>query len=289
MATAPSCTCVCMCRSSWVGRRHAAPHMRPPRSMFAWWAASLHCIWRVYIWLAMLPILQVLRQMYTLTGGKLPIIGVGGVASGEDAYAKIKAGTPATCCFRRMLWMRCCQWEAMLRASPALPSALWWLRAAGHLFGRCAHVPPLCATAAVAPQAFAHASCHALALRCPEGSVNAPPLPAGASLVELFSCTCFCRHQIPLFFKLLPTRTLTCLQAPPWWSSTLPLRTRAKHSAFFVLVGASLVELYSAFAYEGPKLVPRVKRELAALLEKDGYSSVAEAVGADHRAAAKAK
>lgn len=49
------------------------------------------------------------------------------------------------------------------------------------------------------------------------------------------------------------------------------------------------MELYSAFAYEGPKLVPRVKRELAALLEKDGYSSVAEAVGADHRAAAMAK
>ena len=47
--------------------------------------------------------------------------------------------------------------------------------------------------------------------------------------------------------------------------------------------GASLVELYSAFAYEGPKLVPRVKRELAALLERDGFASVAEAVGADHR------
>jgi dihydroorotate dehydrogenase len=84
---------------------------------------------------------EVLRQMYTLTGGKLPIIGVGGVSSGEDAYAKIRAG-------------------------------------------------------------------------------------------------------------------------------------------------ASLVELYSAFAYEGPKLVPRVKRELAELLERDGFSSVAEAVGADHRVAA---
>lgn len=53
--------------------------------------------------------------------------------------------------------------------------------------------------------------------------------------------------------------------------------------------GASLVELYSAFAYEGPKLVPRVKRELAELLAKDGYSSVAEAVGADHRVAVKSK
>ena len=35
---------------------------------------------------------QVLRQMYTLTGGRLPIVGVGGVSSGEDAYAKIRAG-----------------------------------------------------------------------------------------------------------------------------------------------------------------------------------------------------
>ena len=49
--------------------------------------------------------------------------------------------------------------------------------------------------------------------------------------------------------------------------------------------GASLVELYSAFAYEGPKLVPRVKAELAALLERDGFASVADAVGADHRQA----
>ncbi len=45
--------------------------------------------------------------------------------------------------------------------------------------------------------------------------------------------------------------------------------------------GASLVELYSAFAYEGPALVPRVKRELAACLERDGFASVGAAVGAD--------
>lgn len=48
------------------------------------------------------------------------------------------------------------------------------------------------------------------------------------------------------------------------------------------------MELYSAFAYEGPKLVPRVKRELAELLQRDGYASVADAVGADHKAAAAA-
>jgi hypothetical protein len=43
------------------------------------------------------------------------------------------------------------------------------------------------------------------------------------------------------------------------------------------------VELYSAFAYEGPALVPRVKRELAACLARDGFPSVAAAVGADVR------
>ena len=30
--------------------------------------------------------------MYKLTAGKIPLIGVGGIASGADAYAKIRAG-----------------------------------------------------------------------------------------------------------------------------------------------------------------------------------------------------
>ncbi len=38
------------------------------------------------------PSTEILRRMYRLTGGKLPLIGVGGVASGADAYAKIRAG-----------------------------------------------------------------------------------------------------------------------------------------------------------------------------------------------------
>ncbi len=33
-----------------------------------------------------------LSDMYRLTKGKIPIIGCGGVSSGEDAYRKIKAG-----------------------------------------------------------------------------------------------------------------------------------------------------------------------------------------------------
>jgi hypothetical protein len=43
--------------------------------------------------------------------------------------------------------------------------------------------------------------------------------------------------------------------------------------------GASLVEVYTAFAYEGPALVPRIKRELAECLQRDGFSSVQQAVG----------
>lgn len=35
---------------------------------------------------------EVLRKMYQLTGGNIPLIGVGGVASAADAYAKICAG-----------------------------------------------------------------------------------------------------------------------------------------------------------------------------------------------------
>ncbi|MSO70905.1 MAG: quinone-dependent dihydroorotate dehydrogenase [Alphaproteobacteria bacterium] len=47
--------------------------------------------------------------------------------------------------------------------------------------------------------------------------------------------------------------------------------------------GASLVELYSALVYAGPGLIGRIKRELATMLERDGFATLAEAVGADHR------
>ncbi len=38
------------------------------------------------------PATDVLRDMYRLTRGKVPLIGAGGVSSGADAYAKIRAG-----------------------------------------------------------------------------------------------------------------------------------------------------------------------------------------------------
>ena len=50
-----------------------------------------------------------------------------------------------------------------------------------------------------------------------------------------------------------------------------------------IRAGASLVQLYTALVYKGPGLVGRIKRELAALLARDGFAHVADAVGADAR------
>ena len=44
--------------------------------------------------------------------------------------------------------------------------------------------------------------------------------------------------------------------------------------------GASAVQLYTALVYQGPGLVARIKTDLAALLRRDGFASVAAAVGA---------
>ena len=43
------------------------------------------------------------------------------------------------------------------------------------------------------------------------------------------------------------------------------------------------METYTGLAYEGPAFVPRTKQELADLLAADGFSSVQQAVGLDHR------
>jgi dihydroorotate dehydrogenase len=47
-----------------------------------------------------------------------------------------------------------------------------------------------------------------------------------------------------------------------------------------IRAGASAVQLYSALVFEGPGLVTRIKRDLAARLRADGFASVREAVGA---------
>jgi dihydroorotate dehydrogenase (fumarate)/dihydroorotate dehydrogenase len=48
-----------------------------------------------------------------------------------------------------------------------------------------------------------------------------------------------------------------------------------------IRLGASLVQIYTALVYEGPGVVKKISRGLATLLERDGFASVAEAVGTD--------
>ncbi len=48
-----------------------------------------------------------------------------------------------------------------------------------------------------------------------------------------------------------------------------------------IRAGASLVQLYTALVYQGPGLVERIKRDLAAYLHRDGFGSLGEAVGVD--------
>jgi len=47
---------------------------------------------------------EVLRLMYHLTEGRVPLIGVGGVASAEQAYAKIRAGASAVQLYTAMVY-----------------------------------------------------------------------------------------------------------------------------------------------------------------------------------------
>jgi len=48
-----------------------------------------------------------------------------------------------------------------------------------------------------------------------------------------------------------------------------------------IRAGATLVQLYSMMVFEGPPLVRRIKDELAALLARDGFATVTDAIGTD--------
>jgi dihydroorotate dehydrogenase len=50
-----------------------------------------------------------------------------------------------------------------------------------------------------------------------------------------------------------------------------------------IRAGASLVQLYTALVYHGPRLVEEIRRDLATLLRADGFTGLRDAVGADHR------
>ncbi|BBC71492.1 dihydroorotate dehydrogenase 2 [Altererythrobacter sp. B11] len=48
-----------------------------------------------------------------------------------------------------------------------------------------------------------------------------------------------------------------------------------------IRAGASLVQLYSAMVYEGPHIARRITRGLEQLMRRDGFGSIAEAVGSE--------
>ncbi len=50
------------------------------------------------------PATVLLGRMYRLTGGKLPLIGVGGIASARDAYARIRAGASLVQLYSAMVY-----------------------------------------------------------------------------------------------------------------------------------------------------------------------------------------
>ena len=48
-----------------------------------------------------------------------------------------------------------------------------------------------------------------------------------------------------------------------------------------IRAGATAVQLYTALIYQGPALVARILRELDAFVARDGFDSLADAVGRD--------
>ena len=45
--------------------------------------------------------------------------------------------------------------------------------------------------------------------------------------------------------------------------------------------GAALVQVYTAFSYAGPALIPRLRQELLAAMDQQGFATIADAIGAD--------
>ena len=57
----------------------------------------------------------------------------------------------------------------------------------------------------------------------------------------------------------------------------------AEHAYEKIRAGASLVAMITGVIFEGPQVVGRINRGLVPLLEQDGFDSITEAVGADHK------
>lgn len=57
----------------------------------------------------------------------------------------------------------------------------------------------------------------------------------------------------------------------------------AKDAYRRIKAGATLVQIYSAFIFQGPSMCKNINEELIKLLQEDGYSNISEAIGADYK------
>ncbi len=98
----------------------------------------------------------------------------------------------------------------------------------------------------------------------------------------------------------LPVTVKGGLSGKPTWelSNNLIRQTYKKYHARFVIIGvggvfsaedaytkiklgATLVELITGLIFEGPQLIGQINQALAALLERDGYQTIHDAIGVD--------
>ncbi len=55
----------------------------------------------------------------------------------------------------------------------------------------------------------------------------------------------------------------------------------AKEAYKRIKAGASLVQIYTGFIYEGPSMAKKINKELLELMKNDGYENIAQAIGTD--------
>ena len=55
----------------------------------------------------------------------------------------------------------------------------------------------------------------------------------------------------------------------------------AKEAYRRIKAGASLLQVFTAFIYQGPELIKKINEGIIELIQKDGYSHISEAIGAD--------
>jgi dihydroorotate dehydrogenase len=107
-------------------------------------------------------------------------------------------------------------------------------------------------------------------LRTPRATLDAMPGTATGRPVAAFL-----RDRIRRLFERMDTQRYRLIGAGGVFSADDAYR--------IIRLGASLVQVYTALIFEGPGVVRRINEGLARLLERDGFRTVADAVGVDVR------